>query len=74
MFHARELNTGESLISDQGEFPISEKFLCRYGGGMIPDILKAGRSVCKGIFVSQYRNDKGLNCGSEIKNVNFRNS
>lgn len=39
---------------------------------MIPDILKAGKSVWKGIFVSQYRNDKGLNCGSEIKSVNFR--
>lgn len=64
-FHAKELTTGVSLISDNGEFSISEKFPCRYGGGMIPDILEAGRSVWEGIPVSQDRNDKGLNWGWE---------
>ena len=62
MFHAKELTTGASLISDNGEFSISGNFLSRYGGVVIPDILEAGRSVWEGNLVSQDRNDNGLNC------------
>lgn len=52
MFNAKELNTGVSLISDNGEFSISEKFLCWFGGGMIPGILETGRSIWEVILVS----------------------
>lgn len=36
------------------------------------DSLEAGRSVWEIIFISHYRNDKGLNYGSQIENVNLR--
>lgn len=62
IFHAKELNTGEFLISDIADFP----FLCHMmGNDSNKDSLEAGILVWEVIFVRYYRNDKGLNYSSE---------
>lgn len=69
IFHGK-FNTGESLTSDRGIFHF-RKFSLLWND-FNKGILETERSVWEVIFISQDRNDKGLNYGNETENVNVR--